>query len=116
MLKILSVIWVSAALVGTYAFTHSIEKAAFIASAVLIGCVLAIRRFRPEMTSDTAPPPIFPTFVPRTLAERREQAMKEAAAPIDDEGEMLPPTPNMGEFGKPYRGPTYFDAKQYRKD
>lgn len=42
--------------------------------------------------------------------------MKDASAPIDDEGEMLPPTPNMGEFGKPYRGPTYFNADQYRKD
>lgn len=119
MTKFVILLVITATVVATYALTGDPVATAILGSAVAIGGLLALRFTRPtepEVTSERAPPPILPTFIPRTLAERRAEAMRIATTPVEDDGELLPPTPNMGEFGKPYRGPTYFNAEQYRKD
>lgn len=115
MLKFLFPLWISAVVIGSYALWHSVAGSLLLGAAAGIGCFTAwrlARRKPPEVTSDT-----IPTFLPRSLSDQYQASqMKAAATPVDDGGELLPPAPNMGDFGVPYRGPTYFTADQYRKD
>jgi hypothetical protein len=107
MTKFVILLLITATVVATYALTRDPAATAILGSAATIGGLLAWRLVRPTATEVTSDP--LPTFIPRTLAERRAEEMKILAAPaIDEDGEILPPTPNMGEFDKPYRGPKYF--------
>lgn len=105
MTKFVILLVISAVVIATYALTKDPSAAALLGAAVALGTLFALHFFTPktqEVTSD------LPTFLPRTLAERQAEAIRIATTPVEDEGELLPPAPNMGDFGTPYRGPQYF--------
>lgn len=122
MTKSVILLVITATVVTTYALTGDPAATAILGSAVAIGGLLALRFTRPtepEATSEKAPPPILPTFVPSVIdpvaaAKRRhkERIAAISAPVIDEDGEVLPPTPNIGQDDKPYRGPRYFDMKE----
>lgn len=118
MTKFVILLVITATVVATYALTGDPAATAILGSAAAIGGLLAYRFTRPtepEATSERAPPPILPTFIPSVIdpvaaAKRRhkERIAAISAPVIDEDGDVLPPTPNIGQDDKPYRGPRYF--------
>lgn len=108
MLKFLFPLWVSAVVIGSYAAWRDFRVSSMLGAVAATGCLFIWHRAHRAVREATSDPVEMPTFVPRTPAQRQAEAMRIATTPVDDEGEMLPPTPNMGEFGEPYLGPRYF--------
>jgi hypothetical protein len=112
--KLLTLLMVSAAVVATFALTGSIPYAVIAGGITLLGAyfaAVAVLKSAPEVTSDepVSHPDIIPSILePAWKRKHREHIAAISAPAIDEDGDILPPTPNMGEDGKPYRGPRYF--------
>lgn len=112
--KFLTLLMVSAAVVATFALTNSILYAVIAGGIVLLGAyfaAVAVLKSAPEVTSDApvSHPDIIPSILEPAHKRRHRERIAAISAPaIDEDGDILPPTPNMGEDGKPYRGPRYF--------
>ena len=112
--KLLTVLMITAAVVATFALTGSAPYAVIAGGIVLLGAyfaAVAVLKSAPEVTSD-APvnhPDIIPSILePASKRIHRERIAAISAPVIDEDGEVLPPTPNIGQDDKPYRGPRYF--------
>lgn len=112
--KFLTALMVITAVVVTFALTYSIPYAVIAGGVVLLGAyfaAVAVLKSAPEVTSDApkSHPDIIPSILePAWKRKHREHIAAISAPAIDEDGDILPPTPNMGEDGKPYRGPRYF--------
>lgn len=123
--KMLTALMITAAVVSTFALTGSIPYAVIAGGIVLLGAyfaAVAVLKSAPEVTSD-APvsrsadepvhhPDIIPSILePASKRIHREHIAAISAPVLDEDGTILPPTPNIGQDDKPYRGPRYFDTK-----
>ena len=123
--KLLTLLMVSAAVVATFALTGSIPYAVIAGGITLLGAyfaAVAVLKSAPEVTSD-APvspsadepvrhPDIIPSILEAPWKRRHREHIAAISAPVlDEDGTILPPTPNIGQDDKPYRGPRYFDTK-----
>lgn len=112
--KLLTVLMITAAVVATFAFTGSAPYAVIAGGITLIGSYFAavtVLKSAPEVTSDVpvSHPDIIPSILePAWKRQHREHIAAISAPVIDEDGEVLPPTPNIGQDDKPYRGPRYF--------
>ena len=120
--KFLTLLMVSAAVIATFALTNSIPYAAIAGAVVLLGAyfaAVAVLKSAPapiaeEVTSDqpVRHPDIIPSILEPAWKRRHREHIAAISAPaIDEDGTVLPPTPNIGQDDKPYRGPRYFDTK-----
>lgn len=120
--KFLTLLMVSAAVVATFALTNSIPYAVIAGGIVLLGAyfaAVAVLKSAPEPVSEEATsdqpvrhPDIIPSILEPAWKRRHREHIAAISAPaIDEDGDILPPTPNIGQDDKPYRGPRYFDTK-----
>lgn len=104
MLKFVAPLVVGVTVITTGYLSGSIPYAliaGFVATGIVaIGGYIARRRAASEATSEP-----LPDFIPANLLPRFPY---QHLGPVIDEDEVLPPVPNMGQRGKPYRGPRYF--------
>lgn len=105
MLKFVGPLVVGVAVMTTGYLSGSIPYAliaGFVATGIVaIGGYIARRRAASEATSAD-----LPVFIPGHLP--RFEADREQLGSVIDGDEIIPPTPNMGQKGHPYRGPRYF--------
>lgn len=116
--KLLTVLMITAAVVATFALTGSAPYAVIAGGITLLGvyfaAAVAVLKSAPEVTSDApvSHPDIIPSILePAWKRQHREHIAAISAPALDEDGVILPPTPNIGQDDKPYRGPRYFDTK-----
>lgn len=120
MLKFTIALCVAAVSVAVYCATGEITPAIVALIGGVLGAIIGFRPWRKPTVEVTSDP--IPTFIPASMdpydaAERRhrEMLLKKSEPVIDEDGEVLPPPPNVGEDGVPYNGPHYFDRDQFFK-